>query len=677
MTTLEDFRERVSAPAITHVSFDVFDTLLFRPTRRPDHMYQVIGAEVEQRTSLDAMQFSLMRRRAENEARVIGRLDGGHQEVSLAEIYERFSAITGISGEVSQEISKIEERVELENFSTCKPGIALVECARQCGKSVVFLSDTYFTESFMRLALKGIIEDGDELLISSAAKLTKHSGDIYKPLLQGKRAGAIVHVGDNLRSDVQRALKCGLSAFYVKSASEWARGRGYMLTETGNDLAVSIAQGLVNNACMTVGREPPKKDKYRLIGYCALGPFWVGFVDFIEQLAERERVEKLFFLARDGFVLQKAFSRLAKRPTEYLSVSRHSLYLAFAHVDFEEALPLLLQNYAQTTIREVLAKLLPADVELAGLRLPAWAADVIDQPVNAPATRGKLERLARLLTPQIKQHAADHFKATSKYFRQVGMAEIGTAGIVDIGWHGSLQVLMQRLLVAMGLHVRLVGAYVGLYSHAKRPLGNDVMEGYLFGYGSNKSAEEMVQAGPSLVEVLHAAPHGTTVGYLERASGEIEPVYAPSKAEEQQYRNVVHMLHSAGLKYVDDFLSMRGKLAPAAKIDGGQEFAMNLLRLVSRPTLEEATILGTLGLHPNFGPADEIIKLAEERGNIGRSMWPIGRAMMHRAMLPEWFDEDRYFIERPDVLAAVRRGDFACGYHHYVEHGKAEIEGQQ
>jgi predicted HAD superfamily hydrolase len=675
MSAQSEFQCKLADPAITHVSFDVFDTLICRPTRRPDGMYEIVGAAAESITALDAAVFAAVRRRAENEVRVMG-LARGDQEIDLADIYNRLCRVVGLPIDFVAKLAAIEERIELENFSLCSPGIELVKAARDSQKHIVFLSDTYFTESFMRVALKDVIEPSDRLLISSAVKLTKHSGDIYRLLSEGLEPRAILHVGDNLRSDVQRALKAGIGTFYVKSGAELARNRGFVLSTAGSDTALSISQGLINKILIRAGDGQSLRDKYQLIGYCALGPFWVGFLDFIEASAERQRVDKLFFLARDGYILQKAFEKSGKRSSEYLSVSRHSLYLAYAHINFEEALPLLLQDYAEATVHEVLLRLVPSDLDLKALKLPQWANDLLDQPVCSPEIHNKLMRLARLLTSQIKQHAANHYEATSNYFRQVGMANIATAGIVDVGWHGSLQVLMHRLLTAMGLRIRLVGMYVGLYEHAKRPVCNDVMSGYLFEYGSNKAAEVLVQSGPSLIEVLHAAPHGTTLGYEEQSTGRISPTYATAEAEEQQYQTYIHLLHRGGLKFLDDFREAMSRIAPHAAVKGSRDYAQNLLRLVSKPTVEEASLLGRLGLHPNFGPASDIIRLAEERGNNGRSMWPIGRSMFHRASHPEWFDEDQYFIERPDVLLAVRRGDFASGYHHFLAHGKNEAEGK-
>lgn len=671
---LQAFERRLADSGLAFVSFDVFDTLLCRPTHRPGHMFQVIGAAAEQQTSVAPLAFAALRRRAENEVRVSARATG-RQEVELAEIYRRLCALARLAPDAAQTLAAIEESVERANFFPSSRGRAMVDIARKAGKRIIFLSDTYFSERFMRDALGEMLEPPDELILSSISGKTKHSGDLYRTLLTGRPPRSVLHVGDNLGSDIRQALKMGVSVFHARSGRDRARERGYLFSSSDH-LPASIAQALVDRSCLELDDDPSRGAAYKNLGYCVLGPFWVGFMQFIASLAERERVEKLYFLARDGFVLQKAYEKWCGQTGVYMSVSRHILYLSYAHLDFEDALPLLLQNYAEDSVSEVIARLVPEDCDPRKLDLPHWARATLDEKVNSADVRDRLARLARLLTPQIKANAARHFETTAAYFRQIGLTGLTTAGIVDLGWHGSLQVVMQRLLTAMGCRVRLVGMYAGLFSHARQPVGNDLMSGYLFQYGQRAEAEKQVQCGPSVLEVLHAAPFGTTIGYRRAPSGEMQPVYAPSEAEERQYAESVRIIHEGGLQFVDDFLATLSRLAPSATVDASLDYATNLLRLVSRPSVQEAMMVSVLGLHPNFGPSSEIIRLLEERGNKGRSMWPIGRSMLFRRTLPEWFDEDRYLAERPDVLAAVRTGDFTSGYQHYVRHGKDEMEPQ-
>ncbi|MDB5582851.1 MAG: hypothetical protein JWR80_8027 [Bradyrhizobium sp.] len=668
----EKFAEKISDSAILFISFDVFDTLICRPTRKPDHMYVAVGDEAAASTGMTGNEFSRLRRRAENDVRVNARF-AGEEEVTLTQIYERFCAICGL-GDIVAELTEIEERVELENFYLSPFGKKMISEARNLKKKILFLSDTYFSDAFMRKALtvSGLMEEGDELIVSSSHKLTKHTGNLYRLLLSNRRRENVLHVGDNVGSDIRNALKVGLNVFHVSSGNELARRKKYLLTDQGSDPSLSLAQGAINKLLLSDQGDDGFQGRISRIGYKTLGPFWLGFCEFIRQECERGNVEKLFFLARDGFVLRKAYKAYSGIDAEYLCVSRRTLYLAFAHVDFESAFPLLLQNYSEATVSAVLSRLLPDGVKIEDINLPKWAGEFLDEEVSSGHVHSALIRIARVLTPLIRKNAADHFEAIGAYFRHVGIDQLSRIGIVDIGWHGSMQVLLQKILQEMDYRIKITGIYAGLYEHAKKPVSNDTMTAYLFDYGQNKEIERQVQCGPSVLEVLHSAPHGTTVGYSIEPSGAVVPVFANSPAEVDQYGRFVQHWHKGGLQFISDFLEAKEKLAKDAEIPIDLTFAKNLLRMIERPSPEESSFISILGLHPDFGQNDEMIRLMEQRGNGEKSMWPIGRSMKYRDRLPEWFDEDRYLDARPDVLAAVQAGMFECGYDHYVKHGRSE-----
>ena len=72
------------------ISFDVFDTLLFRPFSSPSDLFMLVGER------LDIMDFTQIRLQAEEEARQKNRLLRGNREVTLLEIYQLVAQETGI-----------------------------------------------------------------------------------------------------------------------------------------------------------------------------------------------------------------------------------------------------------------------------------------------------------------------------------------------------------------------------------------------------------------------------------------------------------------------------------------------------------------------------------------------------------------------------------------------------
>ena len=75
------------------VSFDIFDTLIFRPLDLPRHLFWFVGNE------LDMLNFVNVRTRAENTVRDEKEQREGHREVTIREIYEQIQKETGLDPE--------------------------------------------------------------------------------------------------------------------------------------------------------------------------------------------------------------------------------------------------------------------------------------------------------------------------------------------------------------------------------------------------------------------------------------------------------------------------------------------------------------------------------------------------------------------------------------------------
>ena len=87
---VEKFVEKLSAYDV--ISFDIFDTLIFRPFSEPTDLFYFIGDK------LGVMDFKRIRMEMEQKARKICYEKNGHYEVTLREIWELIHKETGISG---------------------------------------------------------------------------------------------------------------------------------------------------------------------------------------------------------------------------------------------------------------------------------------------------------------------------------------------------------------------------------------------------------------------------------------------------------------------------------------------------------------------------------------------------------------------------------------------------
>ncbi len=195
------------------VSLDVFDTVLVRPLRSPDHAFLLLGGPDQRRHRIEAER--LARRTATTH---------GRAEVTLAEIHQL------ASGRNSTWDAGRQEQRELDvERSLCRPhstAAAFVEHVRAAGARVVFISDTYLSEDIVRDLLGEMGRDA-ELIVSSEFATTKRAGSLFD--LASERLDVDparwMHIGDTLTPDVIRPRQRGIQAGYVpRPIDQFRRG---------------------------------------------------------------------------------------------------------------------------------------------------------------------------------------------------------------------------------------------------------------------------------------------------------------------------------------------------------------------------------------------------------------------------------------------------------------------
>lgn len=188
--------------AFDTVSFDLFDTLLFRDTASPAGIFDLVGQE------LGIPNFQRIRVAAEQAARQHKFQTAGTYEVTLIEIYSMLhgSACDGMEEELRQE----ERHCHIDAAMW-----RLAESLYQGGKQVVITSDMYLTVEQLAGLIRhaGYVFPG-KLYVSGQYRCSKADGRLFS--LVQKDCGAIrmVHIGDNFASDVLMSRQAGIAALH-------------------------------------------------------------------------------------------------------------------------------------------------------------------------------------------------------------------------------------------------------------------------------------------------------------------------------------------------------------------------------------------------------------------------------------------------------------------------------
>lgn len=201
---IETYKREIKCHEV--ISFDIFDTLLYRIVNRPTDVFRLMEPSVDE---IFGMQdFCAKRIAAEKAARRLSE----EEEITLADIYSAFK----VSHEEAGALAQCECKTELAVLRRDSIMAELLSYSVAIGKKVLIISDMYQSEKFLRAALSqaGIYEY-DALYVSSAEKVAKVTGKLFRTVAKKERITDYkqwLHIGNDFYSDYVIPKALGLSS---------------------------------------------------------------------------------------------------------------------------------------------------------------------------------------------------------------------------------------------------------------------------------------------------------------------------------------------------------------------------------------------------------------------------------------------------------------------------------
>lgn len=509
-------------------SFDLFDTLLARQVAEPADVFR----ELERRFSAQDKRWEGVadkRIQAELEARRVHRFA---REVTLDEIYEEMNRRFHISPEDCARLKRLELEIEREYLYPVPENRELVQQLRGKGKRVIYISDIYLPTDFIHEILNkfDLLPSRKGLYLSSVYRVMKaREARLYDRVLENEKipAARIRHTGDNMVSDVDNAIARGLRGVHFRG-NQFNRYEKLWLGGKVPSLEYSKQAGLMR---YLRGRCPYGDEHRKAIWETSVnvsGPVIISFVYWCLNTARERGLTRLYFLARDGQILWKVARIIARGQKDlpelrYLRVSRQAVLLPALTELNQEGIGWLLAPTTLLTPRIILRRAGLSPEELSA-ELAGHGFHKKDFDRHFP--RGDRERLVNFLkdpavTKKILGRAREERGLATGYLRQEGLTADGRFALVDIGWHGSLQRSISRLLEMEGFREPVTGFYFGVRGR-KLNKENDVMLGWFSDYRNPDVIDKLTYIVPML-ELFMAADHGGVRTY--RRNGDVfEPV---------------------------------------------------------------------------------------------------------------------------------------------------------
>ena len=308
-------------------SFDILDTCLCRTCGEPYAVFDLLARDVlgTNITNSQLADFRLIRTKGEK----IARQKSIAEDVTIEQIYQEcdFSGLTDLTNDkiIIREI-QIEKNVLRPIYNTLEK----VKKIHSQGKPIVYISDMYLSSAFFVEILNefGFWKEGDKIYVSSEIGKSKVSGNLFKYVANDLNVSfwRWSHYGDNRHSDVNVPRRLGIFAHHIKTEYSYfqkkLREKNYCIHENYMGRIAGISRSL----CLM---EP--ENIYTRFAADLIAPIYISFLFSVLEDAKVRGIRKLFFLARDGYILYQLAKHISSMypliEFKYLYVSRKSLYL--------------------------------------------------------------------------------------------------------------------------------------------------------------------------------------------------------------------------------------------------------------------------------------------------------------------------------------------------------------
>jgi FMN phosphatase YigB (HAD superfamily) len=530
-------------------SFDIFDTLLRRRIDPPELIKALAAEYLSTRLAqyeINIRKVEILAQRKECEESLLQEAlsRGRDADYCLDDVItETLKAIKAERALGSEQIVSYEMELEKKAAQPMPGAVEVLSYLKSMGKRVICTSDSYLSAEQMAeiLESQGLMRCVDKLYVSSDIGKRKSTGRLFQHVLE-QEGRNLVHIGDNYSSDRVIPRKLGITALWFHSGSEQRRKNELRKLLRGKN-KMDYVNAIVRSS-------DQHKSELQRVGYEVLGPALTVFIHNVTEQARKDKVEVLFFVARDGYALKKIYEALqgtiyaeSGLPLgKYLCLGRLPVRLASLH-ELSHADVLKVYGY--------IARFPGRSVSLGdimgsyGLE-PDGFIDIarrygldLNEPIVNPAQD---ERLHKLLGSDDFQRMVREKSGAARGLLRDYLAGIGFMGkkkvaVVDANAEGLTQSILDMIFADDTGYPAVSRYYFNLVTLDIEKAGINVDLSKVIGVVSDWRRDSKNEQGPfqllgMFIELFSHPNHGVAVGY-KRVGGRIVPVFRKTPQESE------------------------------------------------------------------------------------------------------------------------------------------------
>ena len=426
-SSLDELKKQISESEV--VSFDFFDTLFSRRVCNPRDVFLLLEKKLDRIFPRNKIPWLQLRTKALQKLR---------ENYTLDELYEEIAGI----GKLSENISKKARQIELDMENRLLvPRDTVLDCMKQAiraGKDVYVITDMYLPEDFFvnALAAQGIRLRQGHILISGVLRKSKADGALWQYYRQRIGNRTALHIGDNLSADIEKARENDIDAYYIANILQM--------------LSVSSLQGMTSKICsedasMLMGcvfsklfqnpfRLNPTKGIPRIetnfeMGYCIFGPILLTFFRWLFKQAQKDGIQRLVFMSRDGYFLKEDFE-------EFLSCYGREIATCYIGISRQLAMTAAIETEEDIW-------------QLVDMPYTGSLAELLEDRFGIHEAQAANREDIKKYLSQMTSYAKDIRRRYKRYVDGFRFTEMDA--IVDIGYYGNNQRYLNKI---SGVHMR-------------------------------------------------------------------------------------------------------------------------------------------------------------------------------------------------------------------------------
>lgn len=557
------------------VSFDLFDTLMYRSVPHPDGIFDLVENQYNEIHDVKLKKFRSMRKGAEEKARK----KAHYTEVNIGQIY----ALLPVSDKIKAECMELEKSLEAE---TCVPNSCMLEVLNQCrnrGQQVIITTDMYLDRKTIESLLAHIGVKQDMLFISSEECATKVSGKLFEIVLKklGILPEELCHIGDDTRTDIEMPRSYGITAY--ERIDQRAAVPLYPLKK--NTLPSEVQDTFIQNHMQMKNASDCVPAR---IGYSVLGPFLYSLCQWIHDGAEADRVAGIAFVAREGYLVKQAYDIMYPKEgtkTKYIRLNKNmirlpGLYLNPSAEQFLASVP----YQAEYSWEEIASLLFIEDRSPFEEILNRNGCSLKQTVSRMDLGKAPFCKVLREVLDEKHARLKEQYQFLLRYLKQNQMAAGEKIYLVNNSMNGSAQKALERILKEAGIKSGVVGVQF-LATKACRAALKQVKVWFDEIPSMGNYEKEMFGQYAIVLEHLLFEENGTAE-YLYEKDDQVD-VKCAAVGMERENHETVAAVQAYALQFIRD-RSREPLVLPASAADSVER----LMKLLLDPYAEDAAMIG-------------------------------------------------------------------------------------